>query len=65
MAVTTAKVQVTGLARKLVMDGLLTEDDFADFVFRNPARLFTDMDPEFFCGTAVEKDVAALLDGSA
>jgi type IV pilus assembly protein PilB len=26
MAVTTAKVQVTGLARKLVMDGLLTED---------------------------------------
>jgi type IV pilus assembly protein PilB len=26
MAVTTAKVQVTGLARKLVMDGLLTEE---------------------------------------
>ncbi len=26
MAVTPAKVQVTGLARKLVMDGLLTEE---------------------------------------
>ena len=40
-------------AHELVDDGLLSSDDFADFVFRNPARLFASMDPEFFVGTAV------------
>ena len=50
-------------AHELVDDGLLSSDDFADFVFRNPARLFADMDPEFFVGTAVENDVAELLVG--
>lgn len=48
-------------AHELVDEGLLSDEDFGDFVFRNPARLFTDMDPEFFVGTAVEDDVANLL----
>ena len=33
--------------------GLLTADQFADFTFRNPARLFTERNPSFFDGTAV------------
>ena len=50
-------------AHELVDDGLFSSEDFADFVFRNPARLFTDMNPEFFAGTAVENEVADLLSG--
>ncbi len=41
-------------AYALVEDGLLTEQDFCDFTFRNPARLFTSMNPSFFDNTAVE-----------
>ena len=48
-------------AHELVDDGLLSDEDFADFVFHNPARLFASMDPEFFAGTAVEDDVAGML----
>ena len=48
-------------AHELVDDGLLSDEDFADFVFHNPARLFASMDPEFFAGTAVEDDVARML----
>ena len=48
-------------AHELVEDGLISEEDFADFVFRNPARLFTGMNPDFFAGTAVESDVGRLL----
>ena len=52
-------------AHELVDDGLMSEDDFADFVFHNPARLFTNMDPEFFVGTAVGDDVARMLANGA
>ncbi len=48
-------------AHELVDDGLLSDEDFADFVFHNPARLFASMDPDFFAGTAVEDDVAGML----
>ena len=48
-------------AHELVEDGLMSDDDFADFVFRHAARLFTSMNPEFFVGTAVEEDVAQML----
>ena len=48
-------------AHELVEDGLMSGDDFADFVFRNPARLFAGMNPDFFAGTAVEDDVAEML----
>ena len=40
---------------------VFTEDNFRDFVFVNPAKLWTDMNPDFFKGTVVEQDVAKLL----
>jgi predicted TIM-barrel fold metal-dependent hydrolase len=48
-------------AWELVEDGLITEDDFRDFVFCNVAELHTQMNPDFFKGTAVESQVDALV----
>ena len=48
-------------AYELVEDGLITEDDFRDFVFTNPARAKADLNPDFFRGTRVEGDVYRLL----
>jgi len=48
-------------AYELVDDGVITEEDFRDFVFTNPAELWAANRPDFFKGTAVEKQVAALL----
>jgi len=45
-------------AYELVEHGLLTEDDFRDFVFTNPATLWTGMNPDFFKGTVVEQAAA-------
>jgi hypothetical protein len=38
----------------LVEEGILTEADFKAYVFENPYRLYTEANPEFFKGTAVE-----------
>ncbi len=43
-----------------VEKGLMTEQDFKDFVFTNPAKLWTAGNPDFFKGTRVEKAVADL-----
>jgi len=48
-------------AYELVDDGLITEEDFRDFVFGNPARFWGGTNPNFFKGTVVEKQVASLL----
>jgi predicted TIM-barrel fold metal-dependent hydrolase len=48
-------------AYELVEDGLLTEEDFRDFVFTNPVTLWTGMNPDFFKGTVVEKAAAQLV----
>jgi predicted TIM-barrel fold metal-dependent hydrolase len=48
-------------AYELVDDGLMTERDFEEFVFTNPARLYAGSHPEFFAGTKVEGEVADLL----
>lgn len=48
-------------AHGLVRKGLLTDDDFRDFVFTNPARLLAGSNPAFFAGTAVEDAVAATV----
>jgi hypothetical protein len=45
-----------GLVRKEV----LTPEDFRDFTFSNPARLFTGTNPDFFEGTAVADAVRRL-----
>jgi len=44
-----------------VEKGLMSEEDFRDFVFVHPIRLWTAMNPDFFKGTAVEKEVAEFL----
>ena len=46
---------------KGVEDGVITEDDFQDFVFGNPIRLWTSMNTDFFSGTAVETQVQQFL----
>jgi predicted TIM-barrel fold metal-dependent hydrolase len=53
--------EVTEEAYEMVEHGIITENDFRDFVFANPARLWTSMNPAFFKGTAVENEVKSLL----
>jgi hypothetical protein len=49
--------EVTEEAYELVEHGIITEEDFRDFVFTNPAKLWVGMNPNFFKGTKVEDDV--------
>ena len=46
-----------------VEKGLMTEQDFKDFVFTNPIKLWTAGNPDFFKGTRVEAAVTRLLAG--
>ena len=48
-------------AFELVEDGLITENDFRDFVFANPVRFWGQTNPRFFEGTVVETAAAKLL----
>jgi hypothetical protein len=48
-------------AHELVEHGLITQDDFRQFVFGNAARLHTALNPDFFKGTVVESAVAKEL----
>ncbi len=45
---------------EMVEHGLLTEDDYRDFVFTNPVRLYTRTNPRFFEGTRIESAVSSL-----
>lgn len=47
-------------AWEMVEDGLLSEPDFRAFTFENVTRLHTQMNPDFFKGTAVEGAVTSL-----
>ena len=47
-------------AWELVVDGVMSRDDFRDFTFANPARFWTSSNPDFFVGTSVEHAVAQL-----
>jgi hypothetical protein len=44
---------------ELVEHGVLTEDDYEDFVFGNPVAFYTQANPAFFKGTTVEDAVDA------
>ena len=55
--------QVLAEAHELVDAGLLTEDDFRDFVFGNAVRLWAGTNPDFFTGTAIEQQAAECLSG--
>jgi hypothetical protein len=48
-------------AHELVDEGLLSEEDFRDFVFGNPVRLWAGANPDFFKGTVIEKQAAEYL----
>jgi predicted TIM-barrel fold metal-dependent hydrolase len=52
-------------AHELVEEGLITRDDFRDFVFGNAARFWTAGNPGFFKGTRVEKQVAETVSQAA
>ena len=49
-------------AYELVERRQLSEDDFGDFVFGNAVRLWAGVNPDFFKGTAVEKQAGAYLE---
>ena len=40
--------------------GDINEDEFRQFVFTNPARLHTTLNPDFFKGTVVENAIAKI-----
>jgi len=48
-------------AFELVEDGLISDDDFRDFMFANAVRFWGEVNPDFFKGTAVEKPAAEVL----
>jgi len=48
-------------AYELVEDGLITKDNFRDFVFANTVHLWGTQNPKFFEGTTVAKEAAAEL----
>jgi hypothetical protein len=52
-------------AHELVEKGLITDDDFRDFVFANSVRLWGTQNPCFFEGTVVAKEAAAVLNAPA
>jgi hypothetical protein len=44
-----------------VEDGHLDERDFRDFVFANPVRFYTRLNPDFFVGTRVEAEARRVV----
>ena len=50
-------------AHQQVDNGLMTDEDFRDFVFTNPVTFQTRLNPDFFKGTRVEGAVDRLLAG--
>ena len=52
-------------AHEAVEHGLMTKEDFRDFVFTNPVTLQTRLNPDFFKGTCVEGAVDKFLSEEA
>ena len=48
-------------AYELVEGGLITDQDFREFVFTNPLHFWADGNPDFFKGTVLESDAAGAL----
>ena len=46
---------------ELVVRGLLTDDNFRDFMFTNAVRFWGEVNPDFFKGTVVERQAAEIL----
>ena len=56
---------ILGEAFEGVEHGLIDERAFRDFVFANPVRFYTRLNPRFFEGTRVEAEAAKLLAADA
>ena len=52
--------KVVSEAHELVDRGLMTDDDFRDFSYRNVVELYGQVNPDFFKGTRVEAAVEKL-----
>jgi predicted TIM-barrel fold metal-dependent hydrolase len=57
--------EVVPEAHEMVEKGFLTDQDFREFTFTNAARLHSTINPNFFKGTAVEREVAQELGQAA
>jgi predicted TIM-barrel fold metal-dependent hydrolase len=53
--------EVVPEAYELVEHGLITDDDFQDFMFTNAVRFWGEVNPDFFKGTIVEKQAQEVL----
>ncbi len=53
--------EVLAEAHELVDNGVMTDEDFRDFMFTNPVSLYAGMNPEFFKGTRIEAAADKLL----
>jgi predicted TIM-barrel fold metal-dependent hydrolase len=53
--------EVVPEAYELVEHGLISDDDFRDFMFANAVRFWGEVNPDFFRGTVVEKAAAEAL----
>ncbi len=54
-------LEVLEEAYEMVEEEMVTAEDFRDFVFGNPVKLWTAVNPDFFKGTAVESAVNTYL----
>jgi predicted TIM-barrel fold metal-dependent hydrolase len=45
-------------AQELVDEGIISQEDFRDFVFTYPVEFWTAANPDFFKGTAVDRQIA-------
>ncbi|MBT3532757.1 MAG: amidohydrolase family protein [Rhodospirillaceae bacterium] len=52
-------------AYEMVDDGFIDDNDFRDFTYGNVVRMHAGMNPDFFKGTVVEKEVSALMTGGS
>jgi hypothetical protein len=57
--------EVLAEAYELVEEGLVSPEDFRDFVFTNPVRFYTSANPDFFRGTRCEAAAARVVAGEA
>jgi predicted TIM-barrel fold metal-dependent hydrolase len=48
-------------AYELVEHGILDTEQLREFVFANPIRFYASLNPEFFAGTAIETEAAAVF----
>ena len=55
--------EVVEEAYEMLEHELMTEDDFRAFVFENVVNMYGQVNPDFFKGTAVEKEAEEVLNG--